>query len=195
MCQGIGGAGQLDGGGPVSTLLFFRLENSVIKRKEKKSHKVSSYETKRREGDKQFPVASTFQYISVDFGLKPSFQPSRQAEVNLSGVIFIRTHHMRWPAVPAGPSRLWLALTHCAKRALIPKMIFFFRWYWVGTDFDSQFQSRIIKLLHIENRWYENHSLPLFSPSSFHRAARLQKGLINCQTLFYHQEGGKKKKI
>lgn len=103
MCQRLGGAGQLDGGGPVYSLLFFRLENSVIRRKEKKSHKVSSYETKRREGDKQFPVASTFQCISVDFGLKPSFQPSRQAEVNLSGVIFIRTHHMRWPAVPAGP--------------------------------------------------------------------------------------------
>lgn len=52
--------GQPDGGGPVSTLLFLRLENSVGSRKEKQSHEVGSYETKQREGDKQSPVADRF---------------------------------------------------------------------------------------------------------------------------------------
>lgn len=51
--------------------------------------------------------------------------------------------------VTAGCWCPWLLLTCTAERTLIPRMIFFFRLYWVGTDFDSQFQSRIIKLLHI----------------------------------------------
>lgn len=51
--------------------------------------------------------------------------------------------------VTAGCWCPWLPLTCTAERTLIQRMIFFFRLYWVGTDFDSQFQSRIIKLLHI----------------------------------------------
>lgn len=51
--------------------------------------------------------------------------------------------------VTAGCWCPWLPLTCTAERTLILRMIFFFRLYWVGTDFDSQFQSRIIKLLHI----------------------------------------------
>lgn len=43
--------GQPDGGGPVSNLLFLRLENNVGSRKEKQNHEVGSYETKQREGD------------------------------------------------------------------------------------------------------------------------------------------------
>lgn len=47
-CQGLGDAGQCDGGGPVSTLLLLKLENNVRRRKEKQSHEMSSYETKKR---------------------------------------------------------------------------------------------------------------------------------------------------
>ena len=91
--------GQLEGGGgqcpPFSSL---KLGDSVGRRKEKQNGEVGSSEAKWREVEgKQFPVADRCQFIIVDFGLKPSFQPSRQAEVNLSDVIFIRTHCMRRP--------------------------------------------------------------------------------------------------
>lgn len=88
--------------GPVPALAFLRLENNMRRRKEKQSGEEGSSETTQREGEKQLPVAKRFQVIIVDFGLKPSFQPCTQAEVNFSDVIFIRTHHMRWPAVTAG---------------------------------------------------------------------------------------------
>ena len=61
------------------TLPFLRLENNAGKRKEKQSREVGHPEEKWREGEKQFPVADRFQFIIVDFGLKPSFQPSSQA--------------------------------------------------------------------------------------------------------------------
>lgn len=97
---------QPEGCGPVSPLPFFGLGNNTGRRKEKPQNEVHSSETRWREGEKHFPVADRFQFITVDFGLKPSFQPSRQAEVNLSDVIFIRTHRMRRPAVTAGPQCL-----------------------------------------------------------------------------------------
>lgn len=97
---------QSEGHGPVSALPFLQFGNHMRRRKEKPQDEVRSSETKWREGEKHFPVADRFQFITVDFGLKPSFQPSRQAEVNLSDVIFIRTHHMRRPAVTAGPQCL-----------------------------------------------------------------------------------------
>lgn len=82
------------------------LGDNVERRKEKPGREVGSSEATWREGGKQLPVVDRFQFIIVDLGLKPSFQPSRQAEVNLSDVIFIRTHSMRWPAVTVGPQGL-----------------------------------------------------------------------------------------
>lgn len=102
MCQGEGmwAARQKD---TVPALAFLRLKNNMGRRKEKQSGEEGSPETTQREGEKQLPVAKRFQVIIADFGLKPSFQPCTRAEVNLSDVIFIRTHHMRRPAVTAGP--------------------------------------------------------------------------------------------
>lgn len=94
---------QPEGRGPVSSFSSRRLGNDMSRRREKPPSEVDGSEARWREGEKQFPVADGFRFIIVDFGLKPSLQPSRQAEVNLSDVIFIRTPRMRQPAVTAGP--------------------------------------------------------------------------------------------
>lgn len=100
---------QPEGRGPVSPLPFLGLGNNTGRRKEKPQNEVRSSETRWREGGKHFPVADRFQFITVDFGLKPSFQPSRQAEVNLSDVIFIRTTVWGGQQSPRDPSACdWL---------------------------------------------------------------------------------------